>query len=224
MAATISMVSISSEQAPLSPCAEALLRCGRIAYRSIVFIAILSLLLSAIFAALTPELMWQRLMTFLALGVVPAAILLFVGWLIFCLCKGASVIYDPLSHFLARQGTATAQLGIQLCCFLVPAITAATNFMRTSGRAIVTSVKLGMKGIIRTLAVISSCYRAIVGIARQISRISIRIIAELWRLAAMATNRVFSLLRAVHRPLVMVVTLPIRAGARMLLQVVPSTA
>jgi hypothetical protein len=76
-----------------SPVARRLARWGTFSQRIARVLAALCLVVAAGFAMFTPEPLWQRLMSFVFLGLAPACVAYSIGWLLFWSLRGINAIY-----------------------------------------------------------------------------------------------------------------------------------
>jgi hypothetical protein len=85
-----------------SKAAQSLARWATVSYRISLFLAVLSLLVAATFAMLTPEPLWMRIASFGFLGLLPAFVGYSIGLLVFWILSGASAIYDSVASLFRR--------------------------------------------------------------------------------------------------------------------------
>jgi hypothetical protein len=86
----------------MSAPAAVLIRWGRIAYRLGIGIAVIPLVVTAAYVALATEPLWQRLMTLVVVGLVPAVAAVLAGLILCGALMSASRVVDPVIAVLWR--------------------------------------------------------------------------------------------------------------------------
>ena len=86
----------------ISAAASALMCCATIAHRLGIFAAVVPLVGALTYAILVAEPIWQRLMTLVVLGLVPASMALMTGTLVGAILAMGSRVVDPIIALISR--------------------------------------------------------------------------------------------------------------------------
>jgi hypothetical protein len=206
--------------------AEALARWASFCYWISLHFAVLSLLMAAAFALLTPEPLWMRIASFGFLGVLPALAGFSIGQLTCWILKGASAIYDPVALFFRRvfrAVTNNSRIGWLFVLWL------ATGLLPRCVRFVVTVVRAcWLAGGRATASALASCTwflrliaRALIGVRAAILTLAgacAAVASVCWRTTTRMFGKAYRYSSLAGRALIISATYPVRLLARLLIR------
>jgi hypothetical protein len=234
----------------LSAPAAVLIRWAGIAYRLGIAIALLPLLLTAAYVAFAAEPLWQRLMTLVVVGIIPAVAAVLAGIILCGALAGASKVIDPVIAVLWRLvlplmraghagGRSCASFAVRTMPRGTKRIVSATVACWRAWEGLIWAIYQGVRTVVQACAAAANCVgRAVARCVPRIGRAAVRVgvmvvrcirasafgLATAFHAVVSALDAIGCAINAVVAAIFRGATFPVRLVARILLRLSRPTA